>query len=513
MTQGRWVAVASLVLGAAACAPARGAAYEQAFAAGARAEGAGRFSEAAAAYDQATAAAVRTRDREQARWDAAEMVARTDDLAQALARLDAIAAAGGEHAAEAAYHAADLRITRGDAAAGWAAMAQIPRRYPQHGVAHAAVRRLVGHADESGPDAPRAAREVLDALERDLGSTEVGPLVSYLDAEHVEASGDDEGARAAYIRIADRWPYPFGAFFDDALWRASLLDDKLGRPQAAVDDLERLVKERETTSIVGTYERAKYVPAMLRIGELWRDRLHDRAKARAAYHRLYADFANSTSRDDALWLEAALWRDDGDGARACDRLGTLIHEFPDSRYVPCSIKECTGLERPPRSRAPRECHPYIERSGRAPVAPAGELEGSGRAPLERAQSPSGSSSSSASSSSSSRSSSSSSSTSSSSSSKSAASSSPGSSGSALLRFSNLRSTPASPSCVSRSSSSSSVSSPDHSSSRSVKNSKKSPLSRRRSISSTCSSLNASRMSSRSVSVSPSSIASCADRRI
>ncbi len=122
-----------------------------------------------------------------------------------------------------------------------------------------------------------------------------------------------------------------------------------------------MVKERETTIIVGTYERPKYVPAMLRIGELWRDRLHDHAKARAAYHRLYADFKNSSSRDDALWLEASLWRDDGDRAEACGRLDTLLHDFPDSRYVPCAIKECPSLQRPAKSRAPDVCHPYIER--------------------------------------------------------------------------------------------------------------------------------------------------------
>jgi tetratricopeptide (TPR) repeat protein len=485
------VARALLVLGGAApalgaCAPQRGASYELAFAEAARAESAGRFAEAAGAYDRATLAAVRERDRDQARWDAAEMLARAGDLSEALARLDAIASdERGEHRAEAAYRAATLRVERGDAAQGWSAMEKVPRRFPGHGVAHAAVRRLVDHADEQGP---RAGLEAARALERDLAGTELAPLAAFLVAEHLEALGDDAGALAAYLQIADRWPYPSGAFFDDSLWHASLLDEKLGRARAAVDDLERLVKERETTTIVGTYERPKYVPAMLRIGALWRDLLHDHARAREAYHRLYADYRNSTSRDDALWLEASLWREDGDLASACSRLGTLVHDFPDSRYVPCATRECAGLDRPATSRAPKECHPYIERERQSPP-----------------------SSSSSSSSSSSRSSSSSSSNSSSS--KSVASSSAGSSGSAVLRFSNLRSTPTSPSWVSSSSRSSSVSSPDHSSSRSVKNSKKSPLSRRRSISSTCSSLNASRMSSRSVSVSPSSIASCVDSRI
>jgi hypothetical protein len=236
-------------------------------------------------------------------------------------------------------------------------MEQVPRRFPAHGVGHVAVRRLVMHADEQGQ---RAALAELSALERDLGKTELVELVAFLSAQHLEALGDDTAARDAYLRIAGRWPYPYGAFFDDALWRASVLDEKLGRAQAAADDLERLVVERETTSIVGSYERARYVPSMLRLGELYAGPLHDRAKARDAYHRLYAQYLHSTKRDAALWHEAVLWREDGDAKTACDRLSTLVHEFPDSRYVPCATSQCQGLERPAKSGAPKECRDYIK---------------------------------------------------------------------------------------------------------------------------------------------------------
>ncbi len=190
-----------------ACAPERGAAYERAFAEASRAEGAGRFAEAAASYDEATHAAVRVRDRDQARWDAAEMVARTGNFTEALSRLDVIASVGGaEHQAEAAYRAANLRIRYGDAARGWMAMEQIPSRFPQHGVAHVAVRRLVARADQADaadPKSQHAAREELAALEHDLGDTELGPLIAYLSAQHLEEAGDDAGALAAYLRIAE----------------------------------------------------------------------------------------------------------------------------------------------------------------------------------------------------------------------------------------------------------------------------------------------------------------------
>ncbi len=352
-------ALAILSTAGCGCAPAHGVVYEANMAAGGRAEGAGRFAEAARAYEAAWATGQRAPDRDQARWDAAEMVARNGDVAVAAGRFEAIASdPTSEHQAEAAYRLAILRIESGDSDRGWRDMEQVARRFPTHGIAHAAVRRLVQHADEGGP---RSGLEELRALDRDLGSTELEPLLAFLVAEHLEALGDDHAAREAYAHIADRWGYPFGAFFDDALWHASLIDERFGLYQSAIDDLERLLRERETTSLVGSYERSKYVPAMLRVGELYRDRLHDRARAREAFHRLYVDFAHSTVRDRALWLEAALWRDDGDAHTACDRLGTLVEKFPDSRFVPCAMAQCPTLERPRASVAPKECHEYIAR--------------------------------------------------------------------------------------------------------------------------------------------------------
>ncbi len=285
-------------------------------------------------------------------------------MAEAATRFEGIASDdSNEHQAEAAYRLAVLRIDSGDADRGWQDMEKIPRRFPTHGVAHVAVRRLVRHADGEGPS---ASLDELRNLQRDLEGTELVQLVAFLAAEHLESAGDDRAAREAYGRIADRWAYPFGPFFDDSLWHASLIDEKLGLYQQAVDDLERLLRERETTIVMGSYERPKYVPAILRVGELYRDRLHDRARAREAFHRLYTDFTHSTLRDRALWLEAALWREDGDAKAACGRLGTLVEKFPDSRYVPCAVEQCPGLARPPRSVAPRECHEYIARTtGRA----------------------------------------------------------------------------------------------------------------------------------------------------
>ncbi|MBN9161466.1 MAG: tetratricopeptide repeat protein, partial [Myxococcales bacterium] len=154
---------------------------------------------------------------------------------------------------------------------------------------------------------------------------------------------------------------PGGAYFDDALYRASEMEEKLGRPREAIAHLERMLSFRESSSTMGSYERPRYSSAILRIATLYEERLGDRAKARETLHRLYADFKTSTLRDDALWHEAELWQKDGDKETACNRLSTLASDFPDSRYVPCAVERCPSIKRPSKSKAPKSCRDYLSR--------------------------------------------------------------------------------------------------------------------------------------------------------
>ncbi len=141
-----------------------------------------------------------------------------------------------------------------------------------------------------------------------------------------------------------------------------MLDEKLGRYDDAAALLTQMLSERESSWIVGTYERPRYGPRRWGSGfaPSKRDRLHDRPAARACFDRLYRDFTTSELRDDALWEEARMLREDGDGPAACNRLAALVHDFPASRFVPCASALCTEITRPTKSGAPVACHPYIE---------------------------------------------------------------------------------------------------------------------------------------------------------
>ena len=364
--------VAALVALAASlgCARHHGAAFPRAFAEAERAETAGRYAEAAARYDAAAKAAELARDRDHARYLAGLMMLRDGNVREGVARLEEIANATpvSEHSADAAYRAADVRTRSTDpkeAELGARAMEQVLLRFPAHGIAHSALRRIL--LDKDAKDGKRASLEYLERLAKGpLGATELGEILAYQAAERMAELDETARAHDAFLAVATRWPYPFGALWDNALYRASEMDEKLGRYSHAVVDLERLIGERETTSLVGSYTRPKMSPGLFRMGMLYGFRMHDRARGRDAFHRLQSEFTTSKLRPDALWFEARLWDEDGDTKTACERLATLANDFPDSRYVPCAIEKCPAVKRADKSKAPKECHPYIGRADREP---------------------------------------------------------------------------------------------------------------------------------------------------
>lgn len=368
----------ALLLGLAACAPTRGAAYERSLAEGKRAYNAGRFDVAAERFAAASSEAKVPRDAVHARYESALARARSGDVARASRELRAIADAEPrtDYSASAAFKAAELTGKR-EPDAGAAEMEAVALRFPESGSAKVALARVLQHTEgdpalgnEPSPGAAMRALAKLDAIAPRVRGTTLEEDVLYQRARRLVEVGRLDEARTAFLEVADRWPYPKGAYFDDALYRVSEVETKLGQPAVAAEHLERLLSFREQSQLIGSYERPRYVPSLLRLARLYEVELHDRERARKTLHRLYADFPRSTLRDDALWREAALWELDGDKATACDRLGTLASDLPDSRYVPCVPEKCPGVKRPAKSKAPSTCHAYLLRP--ASPTPVGE---------------------------------------------------------------------------------------------------------------------------------------------
>lgn len=349
----------------AACAPERGAAYEKSLAAANRASHAGRYAEAATQFDEAAKTAKVQRDGVYARYLAAKARIRSGDVTRGAAELRELANAKppNDYSGAAAYDAAIVTLDA-DPVRGQSELEDVLVRFPSNAVARLSLGRLLRIDTEAGGPAKVLAR--IDHLTPRVPAGDpkkpgVEEMLAYERARALAQQGNDGAARDAFVDVAKRWPYPIGGYFDDALYRASELDEKLGQPEKAVEHLEELLSRRENSVIVGSYERPRYSPAALRIADLYEGPLHDRSKARDTLHRFYRDFPRSVMRDDALWHEADLWQQDGDRDTACSRLSTLVSNSPDSRYVPCASQRCPKIARPEKSKAPKECRPYIER--------------------------------------------------------------------------------------------------------------------------------------------------------
>jgi len=361
----RAACVIALVAGV-GCGPQHGAAFPAAMKDADLAAEHGDKREAARLFDRAAELALLPRDRDDARHAAARMWARAGDVPRALATLDALASESppGVEAGSAFYDAASLRIAAGDTETGWRDLERMVHRFPNDGDARPALHRWLLHLDDADADAgsahPRSALDWLRGVHAELDTTDRSEEVAYEVAVRLERTGDASSARDAFLAVAARWPYPLGALWDDALYHASVIDEARGHADDAARDLRRMLDGRERAVIIGSAERSRYAEAELHLGELYRDRLSDRGRARAAFHALYTDFPESPLRERGLFEEARLLEADGEQGEACARLELLVREFPGSRYAPCAVTRCPAIQRRPDRYAPATCHPYID---------------------------------------------------------------------------------------------------------------------------------------------------------
>jgi tetratricopeptide (TPR) repeat protein len=344
-----------LALSAAACVSRATDAYLDAFAAGQRAYHAGRFREAAHRFAGAAEKAERVKDRDEAHLMVARAYQRAEDWAAARAAYERLLAGSppGPRAPRAEYELAWLAIDHGDAEAGWARLLDAVRRHPEHGLARNALRRLVQREEDRGGAA--AAVAWLQREEPTLRKTELDQMVQYELGRALDRGGDPDSAIRVLVATARAHPYPRGALTDNALFHAARIAEGRGRPEEAIGYLRELLTPRERAD-TGSYERPLFDDAQLKIATLYRDALKDRAAARRELRRLYTQHTASILRDDALWAEALLWREDGRTDEACDAVELLAKELPDSRYARCVNLLCPSLPAPAHP-----CARYIER--------------------------------------------------------------------------------------------------------------------------------------------------------
>ncbi|MBX3182140.1 MAG: tetratricopeptide repeat protein [Polyangiaceae bacterium] len=350
----RWLVAALVAASVWGCAPSFSDGFERSRSAALRAYGAGRYLESAAHWERVAEEAPNARQRYEALYRAAAAYkrGRRHDQARALLTRLLTEAPNTARAPRAAYDLADLQIEMGNEAAGYAQMAQVIERYPAH-AASALSRSLTWLEETQGLP---AARGWLESQISKHGDGPLGERLHYSYARLLATMGEREQAVRRYLWVADRYPYPKGALWDDSLFHAAELKVELGQPREAIALLERMLREREPSSLSGSYERPRYGESQHRIAVLYRDALNQPMEAARAFRELRLGFPHHVLRDDAAWEEAKIHHARGDRRAACSAMRWLRDNDPKSRYAACAGLVCEDL--PPLSQS---CRPYIAR--------------------------------------------------------------------------------------------------------------------------------------------------------
>lgn len=351
-------ALLALAVLANACAgsPTYAPGYLEAFESGIRAKHAGRLDEAWQSFDEAYRTADRVKDRDEALYLRArtEIAMKRPQDAEASLALLAAATPRGPRATRAELDLAEVVGASGDVARQDRLELSFLARHPDEGLAVSALSRVVSRKRAQGSG--ESLVPTLEALVPSSRGTDSEQAVDVELAYALEERGDLERALALLLASARAHPYPKGPRTDDALYRASLIEEKLGRPALAIAHLREMLAPREVAGPGGSYERPHFAEARMRIATLLLERLHDGDAARSELHRLFDDHEDSRLRDDALWLSGKIALKAGDTRAACSDAERIVRSLPDSRYAACVGLLCSSV-RPPA----RRCADYIAR--------------------------------------------------------------------------------------------------------------------------------------------------------
>ncbi|MBI2896311.1 MAG: STAS/SEC14 domain-containing protein [Deltaproteobacteria bacterium] len=229
--------------------------------------------------------------------------------------------------------AARIDLVQGRADDGRSLLRAAISRYPDHGDAAAALRDLLQSVeDREGEAAALAEATSLDRVAR-VRSSALGDNVLYAIAALRIRLADPAAAERALVDLVDRYPYPRGGLWDEALWLLADLAEVRRDFRAVVRWLERMVAVQESSSIVGSYNLPRFDDAELRIARTWLGPLGDARRAVRAAERLRDRYPDSVLRDDAIVLQARAEEALGHHERACALRSVLAREDPHSRYL------------------------------------------------------------------------------------------------------------------------------------------------------------------------------------
>ncbi|MDB4986211.1 MAG: hypothetical protein JWN04_1389 [Myxococcaceae bacterium] len=295
----------------------------------------GRLKEAAESYQKAADTAERKVDKDEALYRESRTLARMGNYPEAIAICDALGAETtvARRTLRARLDAARYRLLTGEADKADNDLMTLIIDEPESSAARSALRMLaVIHVDEV--EDKEEALSWLRQMRNDVISSTLGEPLMSAEAQLLLQLGRKEEAKIVLERQVERYPYPEGSRWDDALWQLADIALENENPKAAIGYLKQMVSKHEYSIIIGSYTRPLMSKAALRIARIYRDDLRDNDAAVDAYEVVRSEFPRSIVVDDSLAEEAELRLAQGDKSKGCDLLRELMekHEVGSARH-------------------------------------------------------------------------------------------------------------------------------------------------------------------------------------
>ena len=284
-------------------------------------------------FSRAAQTAERRVDRDEALFREAMTRLHSDppEVEKSLALLDEVARERptSRRTGRALFEASRLRISHGERELGLRGLEAFISEFPDHGDGSHALRILL---EENSTQSISSRISWLETLyQHGAKDGDVGDDVLMARAELMHESGDLAAAMNELERLLLNHPYPFGQRWDDASLRlADFAEEANDEPRAAAT-IERMLSVWEPTGIPGSFTLAGFTKGLLRLAQIYRDKLHDPTRALSTYARLYDDMRFSLLRAEALVEAAEVLAAQNENARACSLVHRVISDFPDAR--------------------------------------------------------------------------------------------------------------------------------------------------------------------------------------
>jgi tetratricopeptide (TPR) repeat protein len=303
----------------------------------------GQFEEAVAAAGKAAGLAEDPRDRDEALFLKARLLAEAERYDEARTIFVELRKSAVEESmrGRAIYELGLIALAEGNKGEARTYFLALIREYPDHGLCSVALKKTMVIVEETGGEP--AVRSLLSGLLGDALESSFGDDVLWELAKLDKKAGRLAKAESWLLMIHKAYPYPKGGAAFEYLFLLAEVKEEQGKLEEAVAWLQTVADTTETSYVIGDYNDDAKAQALLKMGKLYFQKMNSPDKAYETFMKVVKlDWA--TRSDDGLWWAAQVRFAQNRGKEGCELLSKLVKKYDVSNFKRKSLKIIQGSQ-------------------------------------------------------------------------------------------------------------------------------------------------------------------------